>query len=303
MNLTAPIHVAFVTDHNYFHFALIAICSLLHYHRDGNLVIHLIQPEVLSRDIDRLLSLRNVAPFELKTHLLDRKTFADEFGSDKPTLWRLAIPELILDTDKILYLDCDLVFCDDVSKLWNIDLQGNILAAVGDRAGRKVKLPGLNAIRYFNAGVMLWNLKRMRDEKAMDTWKRVFHEHGCTLKYLDQTLLNLVHGDDCLLLPQNWNLHNSIYRNPPLAGMYTDAETIEALANPGIVHFTGHHKPWMLWKFTHHPYAYRFWHFALKAPVPLSFKFKILLKRCLTSSMHEPKVKRAWNASIIKKNV
>ena len=303
MTPSSPIHIAFVSDHNYFHFVLIALHSLLHYHRNGNLVVHLICPDEVSQDTEKLLSLRQVAPFELITHRLDRQKFVKEFGSDRPTLWRLAIPELILDADKLLYLDCDLVFCDDVAKLWGIDLKGNMMAGVGDRAGRKVKLPGLDANRYINAGVMLWNLKRMRDEKVMDTWKRVFREHNCTLKYLDQTLLNLVHRNDILMIPQNWNLHNSIYRNPPLAGMYTDAETIEALANPGIVHFTGHHKPWMLWKFTHHPYAYRFWHFALKAPVPLSFKFKILLKRCMTSSMHEPKVKRAWNASIIKKNV
>ena len=47
------------------------------------------------------------------------------------------------------------MFCDDVAKLWGIDLKGNMMAGVGDRAGRKVKLPGLDANRYINAGVMI----------------------------------------------------------------------------------------------------------------------------------------------------
>ena len=295
------IHVVFVSDRNYFYFVLIAVTSLLYYHRKGNLVIHLLHPDLTEQELEKLRSLQKGAPFEVATHRIDLDDFRIGFGASSPILWRLAIPEYITDVDKIIYLDCDLVFCDDVEKLWSIDLQGHILGAVGDRVGQKVTTPGIIPTKYFNSGVMVWDLKRMRQENAMEKWQQVFKSHNSKLPYPDQTLLNLVHCNDMLLLPQNWNLHNSIYRNPPVPGMYTVPETIASISNPCIVHFTGHHKPWIFWKFTHHVYANRFWFFALKAPVSKAFKLKIWLKRIFTGRLHEPRCRRPWDNSIVKK--
>ena len=297
---TNAIHVAVVSDRKYFHFVLIAVTSILHYHRTGDLVVHLIHPDLTEEDFARLCTLREKAPFEFVPHHLDTGKFARDFGVSRPILWRLAIPELVPEADRLIYLDCDLVLCDDIAKLWATDLQGNIMGAVGDRVGRRVNIAGIDPLRYFNSGVMLWDLKRMRQENAMEQWQKVLKEHDCNLPYTDQTLLNLVHRDECLLLPQNWNLHNSIYRNPPLEGMYTVEETIDAIRNPAIVHFTGHHKPWLFFKFTHHPYAGRFWHFALQAPISRRLKAKLILKRLFMGRLHEPKCSRAWGEADLK---
>lgn len=301
--IDGPIHVAFVSDRNYFDFVLIAVTSMLHYHRNGKIVIHLIHPDLSDMDLSLMHEMQKVFSFEFEAHHLDKNQFAKGFGISRPILWRLAIPELISEADRIIYLDCDLVFCDDILKLWSFDLRGMSIAAVGDRVGRKVTTPCLNPLKYFNSGVMLWDLKQMREKNAMKQWQTVFREHNCRLQYADQTLLNLVHRDDSILLPQNWNLHNSIYRNLPLEGMYTIEETIDAIRNPGIVHFTGHHKPWIFWKFTHHPYANRFWHFALQAPISPWLKAKFRLKRLFFGRLHEPKCQRPWNSSDIKRKL
>ncbi len=299
----STIHVAFASNRRYFHFVLIAVTSILHYHRSGNLVVHLLHPDLTDEELARFKFLEEKAPFELVPHRLDLEKYTRDFGRFSPILWRLAIPDLVLDIDRLIYLDCDLVLCDDIEKLWTIDLRGNIMGAIGDRVGRKVRTQGIAPLKYFNSGVMLWDLKRMRQENAMGKWQETLKQHDCNLPYCDQTLLNLVHRDECLLLPQNWNLHNSIYRNLPLEGMYTVEETIDAIRNPGIVHFTGHHKPWLLFKFTHHPYASRFWHFALRAPVSWRLKAKILLKRLLTGRLHEPKCQRPWGREDLKKEM
>ena len=49
--------------------------------------------------------------------------------------------------------------------------------------------------------------------------------------------------------------------------MYTDEEVQDAIRNPGIEHFTGHHKPWLFWKSFHHPYGYTFCLCALDTPI------------------------------------
>lgn len=302
-SISQTIHVAFVSDKNYLHFVHIAVTSLLDHHKNGNLVIHLFTPpDICSHDLEQLIGLKNIASFDFQHHFLEPREISCDFKYDSPIMWRLAIPGILTDVDRLLYLDADLVFCDDVAKLWNIDLQGKIIGAVGDRAGHKIALPEINPTTYFNSGVMLWDLKRMREEQVYEKWKTTFAQHDHNLKFADQTLLNLVHKDDSLLIPQNWNLINSIYRNPPVPGMYTVEETIDALKNPGIAHFTGHHKPWILWKYTHHVYANRFWYYAIKAPIPKRMKCLIWFKRYLTGRLHEPKTARPWNKSIIRRN-
>ena len=49
------------------------------------------------------------------------------------TYYRLFIASLFPQYDKILYLDCDLVVLGDISKLYNTELEDNILAAVPDQ--------------------------------------------------------------------------------------------------------------------------------------------------------------------------
>lgn len=304
-NAASPIHLALVSDRKYFPFVLITVTSILHYHRTGNLVIHLLHPDLTDLETAPLLDMRQKVPFEVVLHKIDLEKFARDFGRSTSILWRMAIPEYIPEADRIIYLDVDLVACDDIERLWNVDMQGKSLAAVGDRVGRKVapRFAEIVPEKYFNSGVMVWNLLRMRRENAVAKWQMVLKQHHCDLPYLDQTLLNLVYHDDLLLLHQRWNLHNSIYRNPPMEGMYTVEETVEAIRNPGIVHFTGHHKPWLFWKFTHHPYACRFWYFALQAPIPWRLKWKLRLKRLLTGRLHEPQCQRPWGRKDLKETI
>ena len=41
---------------------------------------------------------------------------------------------------KLIYLDCDLVAEGDIEELWNIDLDGNYIAAAPDMLGRENKI-------------------------------------------------------------------------------------------------------------------------------------------------------------------
>jgi len=78
-------------------------------------------------------------------------------------LMRAALCYLFPDQDKILSLDCDLVAMDDISDLWNLPIGDEYYLAASREPQFCVK-----GIQYVNVGVTLYNLKKLRDGKAME---------------------------------------------------------------------------------------------------------------------------------------
>ncbi len=72
--------------------------------------------------------------------------------------------------DKILYLDVDVMFQHDIRQLYDIDVSEVEYAAANDHYGKYLINP-----RYINAGVLLFNMKKMRQtgllQKARDLIK------------------------------------------------------------------------------------------------------------------------------------
>lgn len=73
------------------------------------------------------------------------------------TLLRL-LADLVDMPDKLLYLDCDVMLCKDISLLYDIDVSEVEYAATTDHYGKFFINP-----RYINAGVILFNMKKCRE--------------------------------------------------------------------------------------------------------------------------------------------
>lgn len=86
------------------------------------------------------------------------------------TLLRLLADKVEDIPDKILYLDIDIMFADDIKKLYSIDVEGYEYAAVKEKYGCWVIRPD-----YINAGMLLLNMKKIRQtgllEKARERIK------------------------------------------------------------------------------------------------------------------------------------
>jgi lipopolysaccharide biosynthesis glycosyltransferase len=159
------------------------------------------------------------------------------------TYWRIpAIENLAQTYDRILYLDTDLfVNSRSVGDLFDIDMAGHAVAAVLDvhhtvRPGRKVaefQAVGLTHSPYFNAGVLLVDAARWREQRAYARMAELCGAHGQALSRHDQSLLNLAFKDDWLELSPVWNWQYS-YRNSFLTEW----------ASPRLIHFAGAHKLW-----------------------------------------------------------
>ena len=85
----------------------------------------------------------------------------------KTTYFRLFIPNLYPQYDKVIYLDSDIAVLGDIADLYNEDIGDNLVAAAPDGSVREIKefqeyverVVGMATYKnYFNAGILLMNL-------------------------------------------------------------------------------------------------------------------------------------------------
>ncbi len=121
------------------------------------------------------------------------------------TLIRLLADRVMGLPDKLLYLDVDILFNRDVHLLYDTDVEDVEYAAARDHYGKYLISPN-----YINAGVLLFNMKKMRQthilQKARDQLKQK------KLVFADQSAL--IRSTTCKkMLPQKFNdqkfLHES----------------------------------------------------------------------------------------------
>ena len=172
----------------------------------------------------------------LKVHSLSVKLDVRDYYTIT-TYYRLFLPDLFPLFNKGLYLDSDIVVRDDIAKLYFTDLGDNLVGAVPDASVQLYdefinyvhKVIEMNHTKYFNAGVLLMNFKKLREfgleKRVVNLLKRV------TFKVAqDQDLLNYLCKDKTLLLDKKWNVM-------PLG---------ERVNEPSLIHYNLMFKPWNL---------------------------------------------------------
>lgn len=164
------------------------------------------------------------------------------------TWYRVFMPELLAEVERVLYLDGDAVAMDDLGPLWATELGGATVAAVTNvfepwNSGWPAELP--IAKPYFNAGVAIFDLERMRADGAT---QRIL-EFALTRPewpFGDQDPVNAVLADDRLELHPRWNVQNSVMHFDEAFDVLDPDEVREARRRPGIRHWEGpgRNKPW-----------------------------------------------------------
>lgn len=161
----------------------------------------------------------------------------------------MLLPELT-DLERVLFIDADVLVLDDVSKLWETPLEGKALGASIDSAVQICDSPrGVKDWRrlgippgatYMNCGVMLIDLVRWRTKNVADRVFAYLRESPGPNDFIHQEPLNAVLWDDWLRLSSRWNLLGTQVGRP-----FNTVEP-EAWRDPGMVHFSGRLKPWLM---------------------------------------------------------
>ncbi len=259
------IEVVFATDNCYCRHCCSAIASIL-LNADSSSTFHF---HILDGGLDKahqakLLSLKRIRNFEMSFYDMKQYDFSQFKHNRKhiseATYYRLYLTELLpKEIDKVIYLDCDIIVEKDLKNLWDIDISKYYAGVVEDegsvRQQRRLKLPSEN--KYFNAGVLLLNIKILRNFDFKKACLTYFYANESIITLQDQDILNGVFNGKCKFLPLCWNANGRIYQGNNLEKSYSREEEIEAGYNPSIIHFTDVNKPW---KYTcQHPLKEEYW--------------------------------------------
>jgi lipopolysaccharide biosynthesis glycosyltransferase len=221
------------------------------------------------------------------------------------TYFRLVIPYIFTEYEKVIYLDGDMICCTDIAQLYEIDLGNNLLASTRDILGvgtyyrygkngkyeQKEICDGIVALKnkdnYFLNGLLIFNIKKWTipiDELFNFAASRKWLVH-------DQDILNVLCEGKALLLPliyqftdfsQDDDFHYCLnYLPENIKREYFDAQK-----NIKIIHFnTSIKKPWNMSVYV--PYFALFWKYATRTPfidvIIARMQEKKLLGKCALS--------------------
>ncbi|KAJ3512024.1 hypothetical protein NLJ89_g3762 [Agrocybe chaxingu] len=141
-----------------------------------------------------------------------------------------------LPVERVLYIDSDTLVRKSLKELWNLDLGGRALGAAFD-VGHPIGHEGVERRPYFNAGVMLMDLARIRQssERLLELGKRMKNS-----KFRDQDAFNLHLADDWMPFGLEWNAQGlGTYARYPSDDRKCLEGQLERMKDPAIVHFTG----------------------------------------------------------------
>jgi lipopolysaccharide biosynthesis glycosyltransferase len=161
--------------------------------------------------------------------------------------YRLFLADMV-DADRVLYVDCDVIVASPLEPLFATDLSGMHVAAV-----ENVPLPWLSdraaelgLERYFNSGVLLLNLAELRADGALEEVLAFARREAARLVWPDQDALNVVLGARRVALHPRWNVMNALLAFPEGEATFGAQAVAEARNDPGIRHYEGPgaNKPW-----------------------------------------------------------
>lgn len=259
------IPIFFTIDDKYAPYVSVAISSIIeNASKEYNYKIIIIYQELTNENIEKISKLQNdnfKIEFVYMKDTLDAITdrVENRLRCDYFTLtiyFRLFIPEMFKEYDKGIYIDSDIVVPGDISELYKFELGDNLIGACPDHS--VVDIPeiinymenaiGVNRHEYINSGVLLMNLKKMREEKFDQRFLELLNKYHFDSIAPDQDYLNAMCNGNILYLDECW-----------------DAMPIEGkneLDNPKLIHYNLFSKPWC---YDNIPYEDYFWKYAKKS--------------------------------------
>ena len=186
---------------------------------------------------------------------IDRELLYENFHFSKEMYYRILIPTILSQYDKVIYLDCDMVVLGDLSELYQTDLKGYVLAGVNDVMHKTSKNYVTNVIKldtnnYINSGMLVINCKEFIKQDIKNKCFKTLAEIDVKLRYPDQDIINITCQNKIKFLDPCWNYiwHYNFprFNQTPDLLLPEDEQKIydKRSNNIKILHYTSNIKPW-----------------------------------------------------------
>ncbi|KAG2402855.1 hypothetical protein LR48_Vigan02g112900 [Vigna angularis] len=256
------IHISMTLDSNYLRGTMAAVLSILqHSTCPENLEFHFLWARF---EHQVFTTIKTTFPYlRFKTYRFDSNRVRGKISKsirqalDQPLNYaRIYLSDILPGyVKRVIYLDSDIVVVDDIAKLWEVELEGKVLAApeycqanfmvyFTDLFWNDKELSRTFEGRkpcYFNTGVMVMDVEKWREGKyreKMEAWmmvqkqKRIYH-----LGSLPPFLLVL--AGELKSVNHRWNQHG-------LGGDNLEGRCRSLHPGPiSLLHWSGKGKPWL----------------------------------------------------------
>ncbi|DAB29785.1 MAG TPA: hypothetical protein CFH84_07490 [Sulfurimonas sp. UBA12504] len=243
-------NIVFTADNNYMQHLAVTLISLLENNKSEMFKIFIFSSDITDANKEKIEQMVASYLCEIQYISFDTKIF-EHINAGRysiATYYRLLMPKY-LDVDKLLYLDVDMVVHGSIQELYDTDIDNEYIAAVEDAWKNQIyrDLLGMSKnAKYFNAGVMVVNLKKWRDENLFDKFIEYEKSSKIDLESHDQDILNAIFDGSWKRLALKFNQYE---KNPDLdkenlLKIFTKEELVQAQTQPVIIHYIGGRKPW-----------------------------------------------------------
>lgn len=259
-NKTIPIF--FSIDDSYAPFLSVALKSAIDNSKSENNYRAIIMYESLSQDNRERLGSLATNNFKIDFVEMNEglETITDRLSnrirSEYFTLtiyFRLFIASMFPEYDKAIYIDSDIVLEEDIAELFSIDIGDNFIGACRDASIDGIEpfqsyveqVVGVDRNDYVNSGVLLMNLKKLRDADFDKHFLSLLNTYHFDSVAPDQDYLNAICKGSIYYLSPKWNAMPN-EQKPKIEGAK-------------LIHYNLFSKPWC---YDGLQYGERFWHYA-----------------------------------------
>lgn len=235
-------NIFFCINNNYLPQLLIAMTSILENNRLDSISFYIFSSDITPESEEKVFRLKSAYDNFTVTFLnppdsifKDLKLNIDHISIE--TYFRYIIADMLPYCDKGLYLDADIIVNESLGSLYSLDVETVYVAGVKDIyidiIGYKEKIGFLKDDLYINAGVLLMNLRKIREDDKVTALFNNTRKYSDVIQYQDQDVINITFKNN---IKEIGSIYNFITE-------YVRREKINR-NKAVVIHYTGKIKPW-----------------------------------------------------------
>ena len=245
------IPISYAVDNKYIYPTIVSMTSLVYNARNNTFykiyIMHSKNLTLYSKQI--LQSIENKYPNRCTIKYLNMgNKYADlmvNYKIQTPAYYRLSLPNLLLDEERIIWLDGDTLVFEDLKELIDLNMKDNLIMGFLDNRPDAIKSFGYENATVICSGVLLMDLNGLRKYGFSNKTRDFISKYKSNLTQHDQTIINVITQKKIGVLPPKYGIWD--FKNITIAKKhleiqkslynYNQKEFFYALKHPSILHF------------------------------------------------------------------